>query len=97
MFRHQVFRLTLDWRGSDRSILRRKVTRAGRRRASDEEVLDNPRMFNHYPQVITRIFEKLFWIGEQPKAKLSSTVIREALGGFGNLDAIKDALSLRRV
>ncbi len=61
------------------------------------DVLDNPRMFNQYPQAITNIFEKMFWIGEQPKEKLSSTVIREALKGFGNLNAIKDALTLRRV
>ncbi len=61
------------------------------------DVLDNPRMFNHYPQAITNILEKMFWIGEQPKDKLSSTVVREALKSFGNLDAIRDALSLRRV
>ncbi len=61
------------------------------------DVLDNPRMFSQYPQTIANIFDKLFWIGDQPKEKLSSTVVREALKGFGNLTAVRDALALRQV
>lgn len=61
------------------------------------DVLDNPRMFGKYPEAITSIFEKMFWIGDQPKEKLSSTAIREALKGFGNVDAIRDALGMLRV
>ncbi len=61
------------------------------------DVLDNPRMFNRYPQAIADVFEKTFWIGDQPKDKLSSTVIREALKSFGSLTTIRDALALRQV
>jgi len=61
------------------------------------DVLDNPRMFSKYPEAISGIFEKMFWIGDQPKSKLSSTVMREALRGFGNLDAVRDALGMLRV
>jgi electron transfer flavoprotein-quinone oxidoreductase len=61
------------------------------------DVLDNPRMFGKYPEAITGIFEKMFWIDDKPREKLSSGVIREALKGFGNLDAIKDALGILRV
>ena len=61
------------------------------------DVLDNPRMFSKYPEAISGIFEKMFWIGDQPKDKLSSTVMREALRGFGNLDAVRDALGMMRV
>ncbi|MDE3088818.1 MAG: FAD-dependent oxidoreductase [Chloroflexota bacterium] len=61
------------------------------------DVLDNPRMFSKYPDAITRMFEKMFWIGDQPKDKLSSTAMREALRGFGNLDAVRDALGMLRV
>jgi electron transfer flavoprotein-quinone oxidoreductase len=61
------------------------------------DVLDNPRMFSKYPEAISSIFEKMFWIGDQPKEKLSSTVMREALKHFGNLDAVQDALGLLSV
>jgi len=61
------------------------------------DVLDNPRMFGKYPEAISGIFEKMFWIGDQPKGKLSSTVIREALRSLGNLDAVRDALGMLRV
>ncbi len=61
------------------------------------DVLDNPRMFSKYPEAISGIFEKMFWIGDQPKGKLSSTAMREALRGFGNLDAVRDALGMLRV
>ncbi len=60
-------------------------------------VLDNPRMFSRYPEAITSIFEKMFWIDDQPKDKLSSTVLREALKGFGNLDALRDAFGMLKV
>lgn len=61
------------------------------------DLLDNPRMFGKYPETIANIFEKLFWIGDAPKEKLSAVAIREALRGFGNLDAIKDALGMFKV
>ncbi len=61
------------------------------------DVLDNPRMFSKYPEAISGIFEKMFWIGDQPKDKLSSTVMREAMKAFGNLDAVRDALGMLRV
>ena len=61
------------------------------------DVLDNPRMFGKYPETITGIFEKMFWIDDQPKEKLSAIALREAVKGFGNLDAIKDALGLLKV
>jgi electron transfer flavoprotein-quinone oxidoreductase len=61
------------------------------------DVLDNPRMFGKYPEVIANIFENMFWIGDQPKEKLSAGAMRQALRGFGNLDAVRDALNLLKV
>lgn len=61
------------------------------------DIIENPRMFSRHPGAIAQILEKMFWIGDQPKAKLSSTAIRAALQGFGNLDAVKDALGLLKV
>ncbi len=36
--------------------------------------LDNPRLFNHYPQLVGNVFHKLFVVGQGPKKKLSATV-----------------------
>jgi len=61
------------------------------------DVLDNPRMYGQYPDAITSIFEKLFWLDDQPKEKLSSTVMRQVLKSFGNLNALRDALRMLKV
>ncbi len=61
------------------------------------DVLDNNRLFNQYPQTIADIMERLFLIDDKPKARISSTVIRQALRSCGNLTAARDALGLLRV
>jgi len=59
--------------------------------------LENPRLLNLYPQVFCDLFEKLMWIDEQPKEKLSATVLQELSGNFLNMDTIKDALSFLKI
>jgi electron transfer flavoprotein-quinone oxidoreductase len=36
--------------------------------------LDNPRLFDHYPQLAGDILRDLFYIGEEPKQKFFATV-----------------------
>ncbi len=60
-------------------------------------LLKNPRWFNLYPQAICELYEKLMWIGENPKSKLSSTAYGELRKTIFNLQGIKDILSLRRI
>jgi electron transfer flavoprotein-quinone oxidoreductase len=60
-------------------------------------VLENPRMFTKYPETIAAIFEQMFWVGEEPKEKLSASVLREALKGWGNVEAVRDAVGMVRV
>jgi electron transfer flavoprotein-quinone oxidoreductase len=60
-------------------------------------LLQNPRWFNHYPQAICDLYEKLMWIGENPKPKLSSTAWRELRTTILNLQGFKDFLSLCRI
>ncbi len=60
-------------------------------------LLENRRMYNRYPAAIAHLCEQVFWVGDQPKDKLSSTMFREAWKAFGNLDALKDALGILRV
>jgi electron transfer flavoprotein-quinone oxidoreductase len=59
--------------------------------------MENPRLFEYYPQAICDIFTKLMWIDESPKPKISSTVIREALGKFLNWSSIKDVAGILRI
>jgi electron transfer flavoprotein-quinone oxidoreductase len=60
-------------------------------------LLQNPRWFNHYPQSICDLYEKLMWIDENPKSKLSSTAYAELRKSILNLQGIRDILSLRRI
>jgi electron transfer flavoprotein-quinone oxidoreductase len=60
-------------------------------------VLENPRLFNYYPEAVCGIFEKLMWIDENPKPKISSTVIREGASKFLNWSTIRDGLGMLRI
>lgn len=61
------------------------------------DVMENPRLFNFYPQAVCDIFTKLLWIDENPKPKISSTVIRELLGKFANWSTVRDGLRMLRI
>jgi electron transfer flavoprotein-quinone oxidoreductase len=60
-------------------------------------VLENPRLFDFYPQAVCDIFEKLMWIDENPKSKISSTIIGEGMSKFLNWSTIKDGLAMLRI
>ena len=59
--------------------------------------MENPRLFNFYPQAVCDIFTELLWIDEKPKPKISSTVMRRGLGKFLNWPTIRDALGILRI
>jgi electron transfer flavoprotein-quinone oxidoreductase len=60
-------------------------------------ILENPRLFNYYPDAISGILEELMWIDEHPKPKISSTIIRQGMRRFLNWSTIKDGLSMLRI
>lgn len=60
-------------------------------------LLENPRLFNLYPQMICNIFEKAMWIGSDSKPKLSTTILKEITKNFLSLKGIKDILDLRKL
>lgn len=60
-------------------------------------LLENPRLFTQYPQLICDLFEKIMWIGEGPKQKLSATALGELRENWLNLTTLKDGLSLLKV
>ena len=41
------------------------------------DVLANPRLFGEYPQLACTMMEKLMTVGEEPKKKLSTTILKE--------------------
>ena len=53
------------------------------------EFLDNPRLFQHYPQLLGDILQSLFTVGEEPKKKLSAAV-REKIDWREALHIVKD-------
>ncbi|OGP54592.1 MAG: hypothetical protein A2Y65_06360 [Deltaproteobacteria bacterium RBG_13_52_11] len=61
------------------------------------EALEIPRMIGFYPQWVCRVLEEIFWIGEGPKKRTSSTVWKGVKEGLFNLAALKDLLMLRRI
>lgn len=60
-------------------------------------MLENPRLFNYYPEAVCDIFEKLMWIDENPRSKISSTVIREGASKFLKWSTIKDGFGMLRI
>ncbi|MBW2038466.1 MAG: FAD-dependent oxidoreductase [Deltaproteobacteria bacterium] len=61
------------------------------------EVLENPRLVSFYPHLLCRIMEELFWIGEGPKEKISSTLWKGIKEGVFNLGGLKDLWMFRRI
>jgi electron transfer flavoprotein-quinone oxidoreductase len=53
------------------------------------DVLDSPRLMTLYPQVVCDVLEKMMYIGDYPKEKLSRTAIREIKNRIG-INIVKD-------
>jgi electron transfer flavoprotein-quinone oxidoreductase len=61
------------------------------------EFLPNPRLRDFYPSVICNLLEQIMWIGEEPKEKLSATILRTARQELLRADVLKDLLGLRKI
>jgi electron transfer flavoprotein-quinone oxidoreductase len=59
--------------------------------------MENPRLFNLYPQVFCDLFEKLMWIDGQPKQKMSTTILQELRSNLLNMDTIRDGLNFLKI
>ncbi len=51
--------------------------------------LDNPRLFDHYPRIVGEVLQGLFYIGDDPKQRLFSTV-KERVGWGEAWAVLKD-------
>jgi electron transfer flavoprotein-quinone oxidoreductase len=61
------------------------------------KVLNNPRLFEKYPQVISTMLTDLMFIGPDPKHKLSSTAMKHFRKHFLRLSTLKDTLDLLKI
>lgn len=59
--------------------------------------IENPRLFSHYPQAVSRLMEQVFTIGPGPAKKLSGTVIGGVRKDFFNVTTIKELLGMRKI
>jgi electron transfer flavoprotein-quinone oxidoreductase len=57
----------------------------------------NPRLFEFYPSVACDLLERIMWIGEEPKEKLSKTVFRAARQNFLRAGVLKDLLATWKI
>jgi electron transfer flavoprotein-quinone oxidoreductase len=61
------------------------------------DFFDNPRLFEHYPSVFCDLLEQIMTIGEGPKEKISSTILRAARRDLLRADVLRDLLRMRRI
>jgi electron transfer flavoprotein-quinone oxidoreductase len=60
-------------------------------------VMENPRLFTHYPQAVGRLLESVYTVGEQPQSGLVKKAWKGARRDFLSLATIKDAWSMRKI
>jgi electron transfer flavoprotein-quinone oxidoreductase len=61
------------------------------------EALENPRVTGFYPEWVCQLWEQLFWIGEGPKERISSSLWKWGKQGLLNIQALKDLWKMRRI
>jgi len=60
-------------------------------------LLENPRLFDLYPEAVCDLFEELFSFGPEPKDKLSTTAFGVARKQLLSWEVLRDALAARKV
>ena len=60
-------------------------------------VMENPRLFTHYPKAVGRLLESVYTIDDQPQDGLVKKAWKGARRDFLNLATFKDAWSMRKI
>ena len=60
-------------------------------------VMENPRLFTHYPDAVGRLLESIWTVDDQPQAGHVSKAWKAARRDFMSLATLKDAWSMRRI
>ena len=61
------------------------------------QLMENPRLFAHYPDALCRLLTDLYTVGPEPATKLSSRMLRSARRDFLSVATAKDLWSLRKI
>ena len=56
-------------------------------------IMENPRLFSHYPDAVTELMQDVFTVGPGPTRRIVPTVLRGARRDFMKLATVKDMLS----
>ncbi|MFA4964495.1 MAG: FAD-dependent oxidoreductase [Thermoleophilia bacterium] len=60
-------------------------------------VLENPRLFTHYPAAVSRLLESVYTVGEQPQEGLVKTLRKGVRRDFLNVATARDAWTMRKI
>jgi electron transfer flavoprotein-quinone oxidoreductase len=60
-------------------------------------IIENPRIFSHYPQAVSRLLERIFTIGPAPQEPLAGMVWKAARKDFVSRATLKDLRSFRKM
>jgi electron transfer flavoprotein-quinone oxidoreductase len=60
-------------------------------------VMENPRLFGHYPDAVTRLLEEVFTVGPGQTKRLMSTLFRGVRRNFLNFATLKDVNEFRKL
>jgi len=61
------------------------------------EFLTNPRLYERYPNMACDLLEQILWIGEGPKEKLSTTILRTIRQNLLRVDVLRDLFMMRKI
>lgn len=61
------------------------------------EFLTNPRLYERYPTMACDLLEQILWIGEGPKEKLSTTILRTIRQNLLRGDVLRDLFMMRKI
>jgi len=65
--------------------------------AAVPQLIENPRLFSHYPDAMTRLMQQVFTIGPGPTEKLFKQAFRGVRKDFMNVATMKDAMRFRKI
>ncbi len=60
-------------------------------------IMENPRLFQHYPAAVSRLLEEIFSIGPQPARRLAKVARTRIVKDFVNLATLKDIWAMRKI
>jgi electron transfer flavoprotein-quinone oxidoreductase len=59
--------------------------------------LSNPRLYEQYPSIACDLLEQILWVGEGPKEKLSTTILRTVRQNIFRMSVLRDLFTMRKI